>query len=300
MPKDRNWTGRWFMAATLSALVHGFLILALITGWSLLHPSTSNFDPTTESLNKPFIFWDNDNKAVKKKDDQPGIVELAPFTAHLIPIAIVNTSQKTSDPARSLITKLRTTDSQSTRASQFKLPRPNQGRVFSSLNIGPIDEKLGILIDRSLSMGTGGAWNQILQESDDFLPVIQPDRKVRIWLFDKDCEEIARSDDWGPWNEIRLGHALRRIHETRPGGLTNLANAIRTAVFRGSTRVLVVSDDADITISDWISITATLRRLNKSTPKLCALRIAKLEAENDVLLQICQQTGGWCGYPNQR
>ena len=190
MPKDRNWTGRWFMAATLSALVHGFLILALITGWSLLHPSTSSFDPTTDSLNKPFIFWDNENKAVKKKDDQPGIVELAPFTAHLIPIAIVNNSQKTTDPARSLITKLRTTDSQSTRASQFKLPHPNQGRFFSNLNIGPIDEKLGILIDRSLSMGTGGAWNQILQESDDFLPVIQPDRKVRIWLFDK---EIGRA-----------------------------------------------------------------------------------------------------------
>lgn len=298
MSRERYRAGRWFMAAMLSALLHGLLVLGVLIGWSILWSTGNHSETSTGYSASPRIFWESDKASHITREKPTIFPELVPFTAQLIPVSMVNQESKFERPARSIHKKLKETSL--TGNSGIDLSKKNKSNyLLTSLRMESKHEQLGILIDRSLSMGLGGKWNQLVSEFDELPAYLSFDNRIRVWLFDKDCEEIAPSDGWGPWDEARWAQATRRIHETRPGGLTNLAHAIRYAALRGSTRIVVLSDDAGLAMNDWISVSTTLRRLGRPVPKLCAMMLGEHAKHHDVLATICHQTGGWCRYPNQ-
>jgi len=295
MNRNRNFAGRYFMAAMISALIHTTIVLAVVIIWSLVNLEPDYPDSNLKLSSNPRIFWESKTDLQAFNPIVPIKAELAPFTAQLIPIAMVNSGNKLSDPIQSMIKGLRGHHVPGLQNELKTIARSQKSKILlGSLRVESAEERIGILIDKSLSMGFDGAWGQVVHEFDAFLPTISPETRARIWLFDKNTEEIGQSVDWGTWNQARLREALNQIHETRPGGLTDLSNALRTVSFRGSTRIVVISDDANLSINDWVSIASSLRRLGKPAPKVCAIRLGPATTRKDVLEEICRQTGGWC------
>ena len=295
MSRNRNFAGRYFMAAMLSALIHTTIVLAVVIVWSFVGLEPDNPDSNLESSSNLRIFWESKTNLQAFNPIVPIKAELAPFTAQLIPIAMVNSGNKVSDPIQSMIKNLRGNNVSGLQNELKTIAKSQKSKILlGSLRVESDEERVGLLIDKSLSMGLDGAWGLVVHEFDAFLPTISPETRTRIWLFDKNLEEIGQSDYWGTWNQARLRQALKQIHETRPGGLTDLANALRAVSFRGSTRIVVISDDADLSINDWVSIASTLRRLGKPAPMVCAIRVGPPTTRKDVLAEICRQTGGWC------
>lgn len=300
MSRNRINAGRYFMSAILSALIHAVTILAVLIVWSSIGSETDGPDSNSKLSSNPRIFWQPKTDLQVVNRIAPIKEELAPITAHLIPIAMVHPGNKLSNPIQSMNKDLQISNVSGLQINSISIPQMQKSNIIlPCLRIESVEERVGILIDRSLSMGLGGAWDQVLHEFDAFLPNISSEVRSRIWLFDKTTEEIARSDDWGTWNQARIRQALHQVHETRPGGPTDLANAVRTVALRGSTRIVVISDDADLSINDWLSIGSTLRRLGKSTPRVCAIRLGQYIPNNDKLAEICRQSGGWCRQINQ-
>jgi hypothetical protein len=160
-------------------------------------------------------------------------------------------------------------------------------------------EHLAVVIDRSLSMGLGGGWNAARREANLVFAKVPPDCLMRVWLFDKTVDEIASEGDWKPWSRMRCQRALDRLEDTRPGGSTDLGNAMRTAALRGASRIVVISDDADLLSGDWAGIATTLRRIGRPVPRICAVRLGQQMSE-DNLGALCRQSGGWCRFESVR
>lgn len=291
---------RYFMAAMLSVLIHAAIILVFIIVWSSTVSDHLNNKVNIQSSINQCVFWESKTDLKIVDRIMPIKPEMDSFSAQLTPISMVNSGNKITNPIQSMLKNLRDENKIGLKNRAKPISNSiNSNILLVSLREDSSEERLGILIDRSLSMGLGGAWNQIVHEFDTFLPTISPETRARIWLFDKAPEEIAGSDDWGTWNKSRMDHALNQLHGTRPGGLTDLANALRTVSFRGSTRIVVISDDADLSINEWVSVGSSLRRLGKPLPRICAIRLGLSSLRDDNLAEICRQTGGWCRRPNQ-
>lgn len=293
MTQGRNQRTRLFMATMLSALVHGLIVLLVLVAWAAFSSHEEEGPQGQFTAGNSRLFWDYGKPPLGRSANPNNNLDVVPFSAQLIPIAMVGQAAKVTDPVRILVSASqggKGFGNQNARIAETSSRAP--GFLASCLGMESREERLAILIDRSLSMGLSGAWDNVVREMSQVLPGVSPDHLYRIWLFDKGCEEIAGSGEWEYWNPNRVSLVIRQLHETRPGGLTNLNHAMRAVTLRGANRIVLLSDDADLNQGDWVSICTTLRRLGKPIPRICALRMGS-QGAGGTLASICQQTGGW-------
>lgn len=306
MARSGRGIGRWVLAAILSTLAHGLVILAGVVIWSFwTYPTAAPSAPAKNtSGTKSNVFWGTplpqSAHSEQRMDTKP--LEVVPFTAQLSPLAMVSMETRPVEPVRKLLRDLRGSPpskglAESTRSGTGSSPSvPESAGWLATETAG---ERLAVLMDRSLSMGLCGGWNAARREAAAVLARVPPDCLMRVWLFDKTTEEIGSEGDWLPWTRTRSQRAMDRLEDTRPGGSTDLGNALRTAALRGASRIVVISDDADVSPGDWGAISTTLRRIGRPAPRLCAIRLGQ-QMRVDHLGDLCRQSGGWCRYETIR
>lgn len=281
-----------FLAASISVAFHGIIFLLFIVLFLHFQGSGSYLNPV-ESLNRQAtVFWANELKIPSPKFIPNDHLEDVPFTAQLSPIALLNHDVRNAMQG----TRLLDMDSSLTSDIGGKLergcPQRDTDLFLNCFKSEWPAEKLAVVIDRSLSMGLGGGWENVIRGFESVSSTSISSNQVRIWLFDKSVDEVASTGLWSTWNAYRSEIAIQTIRNTRPGGHTDLAGAIRVASLNGATRIVVISDDATLLPSEWTSICATMRRLGKPLPRICSYRILGQHL-NDSLETKCRQSGGW-------
>lgn len=286
-------TEKVFLAASLSGAFHGIICLALVVSF----PQIYRMDPDPNSINgrkRPAaLFWENELKKTNQEASAKFRLEQVPFTAQLSPIASVG------HDAKNAMSRAAKSDGDPSLTARTKgeveqgLSQGDLGLFFNCFKSEWPTEKLAVLIDRSLSMGLGGGWGHVIRGFELLSATAMPDNQIRIWLFDKTVDELAPTGLWSSWSSQRSNMAMQIIRNTRPGGLTDLAGAIRVAALNGATRIVVISDDATLMQQEWISLHTTMRRLGKPLPRICSYRILG-KHPNDSLETKCRQSGGWC------
>ena len=306
MARTGGGMGRWVLAGILSTLAHGLLILAVVVVWSVFSlPTTVPGGRVTNDRGRnASVFWDQPAASVQPKSssaNESKPLDVVPFTAQLSPLAMVSVETKHVEPVRKMLRNLRGTNNAGLGQNEVNKPTVDAagGRSAGWFATEAPAEHLAVVIDRSLSMGLGGGWNAARREANLVFANVPHDCLMRVWLFDKTVDEIASEGDWKSWSRTRCQRALERLEDTRPGGSTDLGNALRTTALRGATRIVVISDDADLNSGDWGAIATTLRRIGRPLPKLCAIRLGQ-QMREDNLGDLCRQSGGWCRFESVR